>query len=91
MSEVHFAINIPFDQGLDDDDDEFLHEPLGHDAQPTKSVLKKEGSSKKTSTAPIMIPDSSKSNKKKTSKKELKWDEQVIEEHDLLRGSRMKV
>lgn len=30
-------------------------------------------------------------NKKKKAKKALKWDEHAIEEHDLLRGTRMKV
>jgi len=92
---VQFAINIPINQDLDDDDDELLHEPPTYDAQPAKSVLKKDGtSSRKQQSVPIVIPTEGKIAKKKNSsnsKKELKWDEQVIEEHDLLRGTRMKV
>ena len=37
------------------------------------------------------IEENDGSNRKKKAKKALKWDEHAIEEHDLLRGTRMKV
>ena len=37
------------------------------------------------------IDENGGSNRKKKAKKALKWDEHAIEEHDLLRGTRMKV
>ncbi len=40
---------------------------------------------------PALIDDKNKKKKKKKGKKGLTWDEHAIEEHNLLRGTRMKV
>ena len=41
--------------------------------------------------ASVLIDDKKKKKKKKEGKKGLTWDEHAIEEHNLLRGTRMKV
>jgi len=67
--------------------------PMHHLNIKVKPALKKDNSKTKRNSS-NNSPDSnnsSASNKKKQHDKHLKWDEQAIEEHDQLRGTRMKI
>lgn len=70
------------DDGDDDDDDD--DEEMIVDHQPFTS--------RTTTSVKSALSSSSKlSRKKRNKKKALTWDEDAIEEHDLLRGTRMKI
>mmetsp|Transcript_7095 Transcript_7095/g.21187 ORF Transcript_7095/g.21187 Transcript_7095/m.21187 type:complete len:239 (-) Transcript_7095:197-913(-) len=73
---------------------EVIHEPLDHHHPPTdiKAILKKDphmsGTDPPVDGGDAHNDDADHHHKKK---KYLKWDEHAIEEHDLLRGTRMKI
>ena len=55
-------------------------------------ILKQKSSSKVTSDTPAAAQSTNNGGNKELDKsKHLTWDEHAIEEHDLLRGTRMKV